>query len=119
MIFKNVMYLFHGERLPFWGGFGLASNSEIEYSLASRTTKGLAMPTPQENLQNIRRQIDDAKREYDALNMAPRESLRDFEYRVKQHSDKLLSLKIAEKVQLQLLEQEARDAEEQLKTKNF
>jgi hypothetical protein len=82
------------------------------------------MPTPhlqrpQENLQNIQRQIDDAKREYDALNIAPRESLRDFEYRVKRHSDKLLSLKIAEKVQLQLLEQDARDAEEQLKKKNF
>jgi len=77
---------------------------------------------PEENLQEIRRQIDDAKREYDALDMKPGESLRDFEYRVKRHSDgatsattPLLSLKVAEKVQCQLLEQDARDAEEQLK----
>jgi hypothetical protein len=39
--------------------------------------------------------------------MRPRESLRDFEYRVKRHSDKILSLKVAE--------QEAREAEEELK----
>jgi hypothetical protein len=73
---------------------------------------------PNENLQDIRRQIDEAKRQYDALDMKPGESLRDFEYRVKRHSDKLLSLKVAEKVQRQLLEQEARDAEEELKKKN-
>jgi hypothetical protein len=72
---------------------------------------------PEENLQDIRRRIDDAKREYDALDMKPGESLRDFEYRVKRYSDKLLSLKVAEKVQRQRLEQEARDAEEQLKKK--
>ena len=73
---------------------------------------------PNENIEDIRRQIDDAKRQYDALDMKPGESLRDFEYRVKRHSDKLLSLKLAEKVQRQLLEQDARDAEEQLKKKN-
>ena len=73
---------------------------------------------PEENLQDIRRQIDEAKSQYDALDMKPGESLRDFEYRVKKHSDKLLSLKVAEKVQRQLLEQDARDAEEQLKKKN-
>ncbi len=73
---------------------------------------------PNENIEDIRRQIDDAKRQYDALDMKPGESLRDFEYRVKRHSDKLLSFKVAEKVQRQLLEQDARDAEEQLKKKN-
>ena len=46
------------------------------------------------------------------------ESLRDFEYRVKRHSDKLLSLKVAEQVQQQLAEQHAREAEEELKKKN-
>ncbi len=73
---------------------------------------------PTENLQDIRRQIDEAKRQYDALDMKPRESLRDFEYRVKRHSDKLLSLKLAEQTQRQLIEPDARDAEEQLKKKN-
>ena len=73
---------------------------------------------PEDNLQDIRRQIDEAKSQYDALDMKPGESLRDFEYRVKRHSDKLLSLKVAEKVPRQLLEQDARDAEEQLKKKN-
>jgi hypothetical protein len=83
--------------------------------------KGVAMPStarPQENLQDIHRQLEAAQREFDALEMRPRESLRDFEYRVKRHSDKLLSLKVAEKVQRQLMEQDARDAEEQLKKKN-
>ncbi len=70
---------------------------------------------PTENLQDIRRRIDEAKRQYDALVMKPGESLRDFEYR---HSDKLLSLKLAEQTQRQLIEQDARDAEEQLKKKN-
>ena len=73
---------------------------------------------PTENLQDIRRRIDEAKRQYDALVMKPGESLRDFEYRVKRHSDKLLSLKLAEQTQRQLIEQDARDAEEQLKKKN-
>ncbi len=79
------------------------------------------MPTnerPTENLRDIRRQLDAAKREFDALDMKPGESLRDFEYRVKRHSDKFLSLKVAEQVQRQLLEQDARDAEEELKKKN-
>jgi hypothetical protein len=49
--------------------------------------------------------------------MRPKESLRDFEYRVKRHSDKLLSLKVAEKVQQEQIEQEARAAEELLKKK--
>jgi len=74
---------------------------------------------PNENLQDIRRQLDDAQRNLDALEMDSSESLRDFEYRVKKHSDKILSLKIAEQVQRQLIEQEARDAEEQLKKKTL
>ena len=49
--------------------------------------------------------------------MRPNESLRDFEYRVQRHSDQLLSLKIAEQVQFQQIEQEAREAEEILKKK--
>jgi hypothetical protein len=73
---------------------------------------------PEENHQGIRRQLDDATRELNALAMKPRESHRNFEYRVKRHSDKLLSLKVAEQVPLQLLEQDARGAEEQLKKKN-
>jgi hypothetical protein len=84
-------------------------------------TKGLGMPStelPEAHLQNIRRQLDEAKRSFDALEMQPNESLLDFEYRVKDHSDKLLSLKVAEKVQLRLIEQEAREAEEQLKKKD-
>jgi len=73
---------------------------------------------PETNLHDIRRQLDVVKQQFDVLDMKPGESLRDFEYRVKKHSDKLLSLKVAEKVQRQLLEQDARDAEEQLKKKN-
>jgi len=70
---------------------------------------------PEAHLQDIRRQLAEAQQVFNALEMQPRESLRDFEYRVKRHSDKLLSLKIAEKVQQQLIEQGARDAEEELK----
>ena len=70
---------------------------------------------PEENLQEIRRQLDEALQAFNALDMKPGESLRDFEYRVKRHSDPLLSLKVAEKVQRQQLEQDARDAEEHLK----
>ncbi len=70
---------------------------------------------PNENLQDIRRRLDDAQREFDSLDMKPGESLLDFEYRVKRHSDKLLSLKLAEQTQRQQIEQDARDAEEQLK----
>jgi len=70
---------------------------------------------PKANLQLIQQQLEIAKQELDALKMQPRESLRDFEYRVKEHSDKILALKVAEQVQLQLLEQEAREAEAELK----
>lgn len=73
---------------------------------------------PEENLQTIRRQLDAATRELNSLKMKRGESLRDFEYRVKRHSDKLLSLKVAEQVQQQLLDQDAREAEEQLKKKS-
>jgi hypothetical protein len=81
---------------------------------------GIDMPSterPEDNLQNIRRQLDEAKQQLDALKMRPRESLYDFEYRVKRHSDKILSLKVAEQVQQQQIEQEAREAEEELKKK--
>ena len=72
-----------------------------------------------DNLTDIRRQLDEAQRQFNALEMKPRESLRDFEYRVKRHSDNLLSLKVAEKVQSQQIEQEAREAEEELKKKTL
>ena len=72
-------------------------------------------PTPYDNLADIRRQLDEAHWQFNALEMRPRESLRDFEYRVKRHSDKILSLKVAEQVQQQQIEQEAREAEELLK----
>jgi len=72
---------------------------------------------PEAHLQDIRRQLAAATQELNNLKMLPRESLRDFEYRVKRHSDKLLSLKVAEQVQQQLIEQGARDAEEELKKK--
>jgi len=73
---------------------------------------------PNENLQNIRQQLEQATTEINTLKMQPRESLRDFEYRVKRHSDKILSLKVAEQVQLQQIEQESREAEAQLKKKD-
>jgi hypothetical protein len=72
---------------------------------------------PESRLQDIRQQLAEAQQVFQSLKMRPRESLRDFEYRVKRHSDKILSLKIAEQVQQQLIEQGARDAEEQLKKK--
>ena len=74
-------------------------------------------PSPHAHLTDIRRQLDEAQRQFSALEMRPSESLRDFEYRVKRHSDKLLSLKVAEKVQCQQIDHEAREAEEQLKKK--
>jgi hypothetical protein len=74
-------------------------------------------PLPEARLQDIRRQLADAQQVFNSLEMRPRESLRDFEYRVKRHSDKILSLKVGEQVQQQLFEQGARDAEEQLKKK--
>ena len=72
---------------------------------------------PEAHLHDIRRQLAEAQRVFQTLKMNPRESLRDFEYRVKQHSDKILSLKVAEQVQQQLIEQGDRDAEEELKKK--
>jgi hypothetical protein len=73
---------------------------------------------PRNNLATIRRQIDEAQRTYSTLEMRPRESLRDFEYRVKRHSDQLLALKVAEQVQQQQIAQAAREAEELLKKKS-
>ena len=72
---------------------------------------------PEAHIQDIRRQLAEAQKVFNALEMQQRESLRDFEYRVQRHSDKLLSLKVAEQVQQQLIEQGARDAEEELKKK--
>lgn len=72
---------------------------------------------PEAHLQDIRRQLAAATQELNNLTMQSRESLRDFEYRVKRHSDKLLSLKVAEQVQQQLIEQGAREAEDELKKK--
>jgi hypothetical protein len=74
--------------------------------------------TPQANLQLIQQQLAAAAKELNDLKMRPRESLRDFEYRVKAHSDKLLSLKVAEQVQQQQIEQDAREAEAELLKKN-
>ena len=82
-------------------------------------TSGTGQNGPEDNLQELRCQIEATKKEIDVLKMKRGESLRDFEYRVKRHSDKLLSLKVAEQVQQQLVEQEAREAEEQLKKKSI
>jgi hypothetical protein len=73
--------------------------------------------SPENNLADIRQQLDEVQRTFNTLEMRPKESLRDFEYRVKRHSDKLLSLKVAEKVQQEQIEQGAREAEELLKKK--
>ena len=73
---------------------------------------------PEDNLADIRRQLDEVQRTFNTLKMNPQESLRDFEYRVKRHSDNILSLKVAEQVQQQQIEQEAREAEEELKKKS-
>ena len=75
------------------------------------------MISPENNLADIRQQLDEVQRTFNTLEMRPKESLRDFEYRVKRHSDKLLSLKVAEKVQQEQIEQGAREAEELLKKK--
>jgi hypothetical protein len=72
---------------------------------------------PAENLEDLRRQLNEATRKLNCLTMRPNESLRDFEYRVKRHSDQILSLKVAEQVQQQQIEQEARESEELLKKK--
>ena len=82
----------------------------------STTTSNLQRPDA--HLQDIRRQLDEAKLSLDTLKMKRGESLYDFEYRVKKHSDLILSLKVAEQVQLQLLEQDAREAESELLKKN-
>ena len=82
-------------------------------------TSGTGQNRPEDNLQEICRQLEAAKKEIDALKMRRGESLRAFEYRVKRHSDKLLSLKVAEQVQQQLVEQHAREAEEELKKKSL
>lgn len=74
--------------------------------------------SPQDNLANIRQQLADATQLLHSLKMRPGESLRRFEYRVKEHSDQLLSLKIAEQVQQQQIEQETREAEQELKKKD-
>jgi hypothetical protein len=74
--------------------------------------------SPTSNLQIIRQQLELAQQELDALKMRPKESLRDFEYRVKEQSDKILSLKVAEQVQQQQIEQAARAAEAELLKKN-
>ncbi|MDR2570711.1 MAG: hypothetical protein LBD23_10520 [Oscillospiraceae bacterium] len=66
-------------------------------------------------LQEIRLELDKATEALHKLKMGAREPLRDFEYRVKRHSDKILSLKIAEQVQQQLLDQEASEVQEQVK----
>ena len=111
---------FRRERFLKRGVFLLLTRSIFVIMLLS-PAKGIAMSCtfrPEENLQNIRRQLDDEQRTLNTLKMRPRESLRDFEYRVKRHSDKILSLKVAEQVQQQQIDQEAREAEEQLKKKS-
>ena len=74
--------------------------------------------SPETNLQLIRQQLADATQELNNLKMRRGESLRDFEYRVKERSDKILSLKVAEQVQLHQIEQDARAAEAELLKKN-
>jgi hypothetical protein len=74
--------------------------------------------TPEANLQIIRQQLETAHQEIGSLKMRRGESLRDFEYRVKEHSDKILSLKVAEQVQIQQIEEHARAAEAELLKKN-
>jgi len=64
------------------------------------------------NLSALRSQLSAAQREFNTLSLQPGESLFDFEHRVKRHSDKLLSLKIAEQVQQEQIEQSARSAVE-------
>lgn len=78
----------------------------------------LPLTLAQENLDDIRRQLDEAKQLFDTLKMKPGESFRDFEYRTKAHSDKILALKLAEQMQLQQIAQEAREAEKELLKKN-
>jgi hypothetical protein len=84
-------------------------------SLFTPATSLPLMERPEANLAHIRQQLAETQHTFDTLKMRPRESLRDFEYRVKWHSDNLLSLKVAEQVQQQQIDQEAREAEEELK----
>src|SRR5215469_3090359 len=61
---------------------------------------GFAMPTterPQENLDAIRQELAKATCELNNLKMGRKESLYDFEYRVKRHSDRILSLNMPKK----------------------
>ena len=73
---------------------------------------------PQENLQLIRQQLVDATQELNNLKMRRGESFRDFEYRTKELSDKVLSLKLAEQLQQQQIEQHIRAVEAELLKKN-
>jgi hypothetical protein len=73
---------------------------------------------PEANLLIIQEQLEIAQQEMGALKMRRRESLRDFEYRVKAQSDKILSLKVAEQVQIQQIEEHARAVEAELLKKN-
>jgi hypothetical protein len=84
----------------------------------STTTFSPSSSRPEANLKEIRRQLDEALQEFNSLDMRPGASLCDFEYRVKQCSDKIASLKIAEKLQLQLINQSAREAETELQKKS-
>ena len=68
-----------------------------------------------DNLEEIREQLEKAIENLNNLKLEAGEKLRDFEQRVKNHSDKVLSLKIAEQVQQQQLEKEAGEAQEQVK----
>ena len=68
-----------------------------------------------DNLQKIRLQLAKATESLNNLKMKADESLRDFEHRVKSHSDEVMSLKIAEQVQQQQIEQEAVEAQEEVK----
>ena len=59
---------------------------------------------PQANLQLIRQQLVDATQELNNLKMRRGEPFRDFEYRTKELSDKVLSLKLAEQLQQRQIE---------------
>jgi hypothetical protein len=69
------------------------------------------------NLQEIRLQFGKATEELNNLELKAGESLRDFEHRVKKRTDEIMSLKIAEQVQQQQINQEASEVQEQVKEK--
>ena len=75
--------------------------------------------SPQANLQLIRQQLVDATQELSNLKMRRGESFRDFEYRTKELSDKVLSLKLAEQLQQQQIEQHIRAVEAELLKKKL